>query len=183
MEEEKKKELMSKQDFIALEFLRLVSFINQTDPRSSQYGILLENIERFGAAAVMFDELWQIFASYYGNEPEIIKPEFKVVSVEEIKEEPEAEPQTEEPLVKEVPDSPMVEEPEMFETEEAPAEEAPVYAEADVKKAIGKARADGKLPKIKDWLVENWGVEGFSALPASKYGEAMEKLKAMGVEV
>ena len=177
MEEEKKKELMSKQDFIALEFLRLVSFINQTDPRSSQYGILLENIERFGAAAVMFDELWQIFASYYGNEPEIIKPEFKVVSAEEIKDEPEAE---------NVPDSPMVEEPEMFEPEEAPAEEAPVsveYAEADVKKAIGKARADGKLPKIKDWLVENWGVEGFSALPASKYGEAMEKLKAMGVAV
>ena len=181
MAEVKQNVPISKKDFIALEFLRLVTAINQTDPRSREYAQLLENIERFGAAAVMFDELWEIFASYYteqgvefdnpspvaedGKEPELIKP-FKSAPAEEVTEE----------KTEEVPDSPIPDEPEMFEE----AEET--YDPADVKKAIGKARATGAVDKIKDWLLENWGVEGFSALPATKYGEVMRKLKELGVD-
>ena len=181
--DEKRNVPISKKDFIALEFLRLTAAINQTDPRSRDYAQLLENIERFGAAATMFDDLWEIFASYYseqgiefddspvaeeGKDPDVLRP-FTVVQTDG-KAEVEAQA------------SPIPDEPEMFEEEEAPSEEAPVYDPADVKKAIGKARADGKIVKIKDWLVENFGVEGFTALPASKYGEAMEKLKALGVD-
>jgi len=182
---------IQKKDFVALELLRLTTLINQTDPRTAEYGRLLENIERFACAATMFDDLWSIFSAYYddqgmkfnndspvadeGKGPEVIKP-FQVVTAEE---------HADEAPVSEEPDSPIPEEPEMFEPvkEEPKAEEAPAYDAAAVKKAIGKARADGKLTKIKDWLMENFGVEGFSALPTAKYGEAMELLKAMGVDV
>ena len=183
---------INKKDFIALEFLRLVGAINQTDPRSRDYAQLLENIERFAAAAVMFDDLWAFFASYYteqgaelddppvseaGKEPEIIYPKFS-----KVKDDEHNEPETPAPEQEEVVDTPAEAPAEVIQ-DAAPVEEAPVYDAAEVKKAIGKARADGLLPKIKDWLMENWGVEGFSALPAAKYGEAMEKLKSMGVVV
>ena len=50
-----------------------------------------------------------------------------------------------------------------------------------MKSAIAKARSSGKVNKISDWLKENWGVTGFPALPANKYGEVMKKLKELGV--
>ena len=170
---------MSCEDFIALEFVRLVATINQTDPRSRDYAQLLENIERFSCAATQFPDIWKLFSKYYtekgitfddpptadaGEEPEIIRPKFKKVEPEE----PEAEPDTpEEPEAE--PDTP--EEPE---TEES-------YSEAEVKSAIAKARSSGKVNKISDWLKENWGVTGFPALPANKYGEVMKKLKELEV--
>lgn len=160
---------MSCEDFIALEFVRLVATINQTDPRSRDYAQLLENIERFSCAATQFPDIWKLFAKYYtakgitfddpptadaGEEPEIIRPKFKKVEPEE----PEEEPDT----------------PEEPETEES-------YSEAEVKSAIAKARSSGKVNKISDWLKENWGVTGFPALPANKYGEVMKKLKELEV--
>lgn len=170
---------MSCEDFKALEFTRLVAMINQTDPRSRDYAQLLENIERFSCAATQFPDIWKLFAKYYtakgitfddpptadaGEEPGIIRPKFRTVEPEE----PEAEPDTsEEP--EEEPETP--EEPE---TEES-------YSEAEVKSAIAKARSSGKVNKISDWLKENWGVTGFPALPANKYGEVMKKLKELEV--
>ena len=182
---------MQVDDFIDIEFLRLVDLINKTDPRTRDYAQLVENIERFDALAVNLPGMWERFHNFYTRqgenfvgEAEIVKPEFKVVSVEEVKEEPEEE-KTEAPV-----DSPIPEEPQMFddpqpEGESKPIEpdpiEEPVYDAATVKSAIAKARADGKLVKISDWLKENWGVTGFPALPAKKYGEVMRKLKELEV--
>ena len=189
-------------DFIALEFLRLVAAINQTDPRGRDYAQLLENIERFGATATLLPDIWNLVGKYYerqgeefpnvspvaeeGEEPQYVKP-FKAASVEETAEEPE---QPEAEPVKEEPEPTPIEEKPEEKPEPAPAkpkEDAPSecaeYDAVTVKKAIGKARADGVVVKIKDFLVENWGVEGFSALPATKYGEVMEKLKELGAMV
>lgn len=171
---------MSCEDFIALEFARLVATINQTDPRGRDYAQLLENIERFSCAATQFPDIWNLFGKYYtekgitfddpptadaGEEPGIIRPKFKTV-------EPEAEPET--------PEEPEAE-PETPKEPEAEPETEVSYSEAEVKSAIAKARSSGKVNKISDWLKENWGVTGFPALPANKYGEVMKKLKELEV--
>ena len=170
---------MSVEDFIDGELLRLVSTINITPPDSREYGILLENIERFECAATNFPEIWKRFDAFYkrnglafdtppmaedGKEPEIIRP-FKVVSVEEIPDVEESAPQ----------EFTASEEEQKF---EEPEEE---YDPAVVKSAIAKARSTGKVVKISEWLKENWGVSGFTALPAKKYGEVMAKLKELEV--
>ena len=168
---------VQREDFIDIELLRLVDSIPKTDPCSSEYGRLLENIERFACAATDFSDIWDRFHSYYTrhgenfiDEAEIVKPEFKVLSVEEIEGEPEekVEEQTEAPKEEE------------SQTVEDPVEEE-TYDAATVKSAIAKARSDGKLVKISDWLKENWGVTGFPALPAKKYPEVMKKLKELEV--
>ena len=177
------------EDFIDLEFLRMIATINQTDPCTREYAQLMENIERFACAASDFPSYWDRFDQYYTRhgenflgEENVVKPEFKVVSVEEVKDE-EPTP-VEEKTEEDVPDSPIPEELEMFE-ESKPIEpdpvEEPVYDAATVKSAIAKARADGKLVKISDWLNTNWGVTGFPALPAKKYGEVMKKLAELEV--
>lgn len=168
------------EDFIALEYARLVATVNQTDPRSREYGLLLENIERFSAAAMQFPDIWKLFEKYYtekgvtfedsptaeeGKEPEIIHPKFKPAAIEPVAVEPVEE---EEPVA----EDPVPEEPEV--------EEEPVSGDV-VKSAIAKARSSGKVTKISDWLKENWGVSSFSALPAKKYGEVMAKLKELEV--
>ena len=163
---------MTCEDFIALQTLRMIKAIPETDPTTNQFAYLLENIERFGAAATGFADIWKWMDSYFdvkeGKQP-VVK-QFSVVSVEETPDEPEEEP-TEEPA------------PDDEASKFGEPAECAAYDAATVKKAIGKARADGKLDKISAWLMENFGVDGFNALPATKYGEAMAKLKDMGVEV
>lgn len=172
---------MQAEEFITLELLRLVAAINQTDPRGRDYAQLLENIERFECAAMSLPEIWERFHKYYtdqgvkfdtppvaedGKEPEIIRPEFKPVKVEE---------QTEETVDEEQTPAPVSEEEQKS---EEPEEE---YDPAVVKSAIAKARSTGKVVKIAEWLKENWGVSGFTALPAKKYPEVMAKLKELEV--
>ena len=187
-------------DFIALEFLRLVAAINQTDPRGRDYAQLLENIERFGATATLLPDIWNLVGKYYerqgesfpdvppvaedGKEPELIKP-FPSAPVEETPaEEEKPAPKPKKKKAKpEVAEEPQAE-PEVAEEPQAePEPEAPAYDAVTVKQLIGKARADGKLDSIKGWLVKEFGVEGFAALPAARYGEAVEKLKTLGVKV
>ena len=182
--EEKKIVPMTCDDFMALELLRLVSTINTVKPESREYAQLLENLERFGATCTILPDIWKVFEKYYhANGVATAESEQGEPEIVEFKPKVPAEVVAEEAPVSEEPDSPIPDEEPMFDEPKEEPEEAPEYDATEVKKAIGKARADGKLPKIKDWLVENFGVEGFTALPASKYGEAMEKLKALGVEV
>ena len=173
---------MQAEEFITLELLRLVATINQTDPRGRDYAQLLENIERFECAAMSLPEIWERFHKYYtdqgvkfdappaaedGKEPEIIRPKF--VKVEEpVEEQPEV-------VVEEQTPAPV---PEEEQKSEEPEEE---YDPAVVKSAIAKARSTGKVVKIAEWLKENWGVSGFTALPAKKYPEVMAKLKELEV--
>ena len=181
MTEEKMNVPVSVDDFIALELLRLVSTINRVPPESREYAQLMENVERFGALATLLPDIWQIFSKYYAGksapvdstEPEIV--EFKPkVDIPVATEEAQVSEATE-------PDSPIPEDEPMF--DEEPQEEAPAYDAPTVKKALSKARSEDKVPKIAEWLKENFDVEGFSAIPASRYGELMDKLKALGVSV
>lgn len=200
MDDEKKVLPISVDDFIALEFARLVYAINQTDPRGRDYAQLLENIDRFAATAYNLPEIWDRVVACYerqgkefpktspmaedGKEPELIKP-FPAAPVEETPaEEEKPAPKPKKKKAKpEVAEEPQAE-PEAAEEPQAETEqEAPVYDAVTVKQLIGRARADGKLDSIKGWLVKEFGVEGFAALPATRYGEAVEKLKTLGVKV
>ena len=136
------------------ELNRLVRLIPQTDPTTHAYGMLLESIERYGAMLGNVD--WIL------NLPD---------------------PRTKQPEI--VQFNPPVAEDEKFD-EPAPVEEeqveevAPSYTADEVRKAIQKARMDGKISSAKGWIQENFGADGFSALPASKYNAVMEKLKELG---
>ena len=178
MDEEKNLIPMSVDDFMAMELLRLVGTINTVNPASRDYAQLLENIERFGGTCTLLPDIWRVFSKYYEKQdtgkieenPDIV--EFKPKVPVEVTEKVTAE----EAQVSEVPDSPIPEEEPMF-------EEAPMYDAATVKKALSKARSEDKVSKIAEWLKENFDVEGFSAIPATRYGELMDKLKALGVSV
>jgi len=182
MDNENKYVPMSCDDFMALELLRLVSSINRVAPESRDYAQLLENIERFGATCTMLPDIWKIFSKYYESQG-IVFDDSQIPK--------EAEPEIVEfkpkvPVEVEAEQAQTSEENKTEKAEDEPKQEsndATEYDAAEVKKALAKARADGKLPKIKEWLVQNFGVEGFSALPASRYGEVVDKLKEMGVAV
>ena len=44
-----------------------------------------------------------------------------------------------------------------------------------------KARAEKKIGSIKEWISENFGVEGFSAIPAKQYPQVVANLAEIGV--
>ena len=149
-------EVLNISEFSWKEFQRLVGMIPQTDPTTSSYGTLLESIERYSAAYKFID--WVLSLS--------------------------ANPPEEEPAPDNIiPFNPPVAEEEKFE-DPAPVEEPAVddgekYEAAVVRKAIQDARMQGKLASAKSWIMENWGVDGFNAIPAAKYGEVMDKLKEL----
>ena len=173
---------MTAEEFTSLEAFRLIAELNQTSPATPQYGLIMENIERFSALAMTFPDIWRMFNENVDAPEKRDPPKFEVITGEEpaADEEPEEKP-VRKPRAsrakKPKEEEPPVQEEEPEEDVEAPASE---YSEADVKKALGKARASGAVPKIKEFLVQYWGVDGFPALPASKYGEVMEKLHKLG---
>lgn len=154
-------QVLDSTEFSWKELKRLIDLIPQTDPTTHAYGILLESIERYGAIMKFVD--WFLSVKIQKPEPKLESSEdgiiqFPVsVSEEEKFEEPEPTPEPE---------------PEEDETE---------YDPAVVKSLITKARAEKKIPSAKAWIQENWGVDGFSAIPASKYPQVMAKLKELGV--
>ena len=140
------------------ELKRLIDLIPQTDPRSREYGELLQSIERFLYFA-------NVIAEIQGVLGEDVTP--MIGQPKEI-----------------IPFDPPTSEEEKFteQIEEAPAAPAEDIDPAKVKSLVTKARSEKKISSVKDWLQENWGVDGFSAVPAAKYPEVMAKLKEMGVE-
>ena len=145
-------------EFSWAEFHRLIGKIPETDPTTSAYGTLLESIERYGAIYKFVD--WAL------NVP-VQNP----VVVEE-----------------ETPDNiiqftPPTSEAEKFEeqTEETPDEPVEEYDGAMVKSLVAKARLEKKIASVKSWISENFGVDGFTAIPAAKYPEVVAKLAELGV--
>lgn len=148
------------------EFKRLVHLIPETDPRSNEYGTLLMSIERFLYFANVIAEIQGVLGedvtSMITQPTEIVQFNPPVAEDEKF-EEPE----------------PVVQDPAPVVEEETKVEEFK-YEMADVKKAVQKARMDGKISSAKEWIKENFDVDGFSAIPASRYGEVMQKLKELG---
>lgn len=152
--------------FNMAEFKRLVHLIPETDPRSNEYGTLLMSIERFLYFANVIAEIQGVLGedvtSMITQPTEIVQFNPPVAEDEKF-EEPE----------------PVVQDPAPVVEEETKVEEFE-YEMADVKKAVQKARMDGKISSAKEWIKENFDVDGFSAIPASRYGEVMQKLKELG---
>ena len=148
------------------EFKRLVHLIPETDPRSNEYGTLLMSIERFLYFANVIAEIQGVLGedvtSMITQPTEIVQFNHPVAEDEKF-DEPE----------------PVVQDPAPVVEEETKVEKSK-YEMADVKKAVQKARMDGKISSAKEWIKENFDVDGFSAIPASRYGEVMQKLKELG---
>lgn len=142
--------------FNKAELKRIIDLIPQTDPRSREYAQLLECIERF---------------IYFAN---VIASAQEFINKDEL---PRPRP-TDIPESNIIPFNPPVKEEEKFEEDEPANEET--YDPAVVKKAIQDARMAGKISSAKEWIRDNFSVDGFSAIPASRYGEVMSKLKELG---
>jgi len=142
-------------EFSWAEFHRLIGKIPETDPTTSAYGTLLESIERYGAIYKFVD--WAL------NVP-VQNP----VVVEE---------ETPDNIIQFTP--PVVQEAEQ--TEEVPDEPTEELDPATVKSLVAKARSEKKIASVKSWIQENFGVDGFTAIPAARYPEVMAKLKELGV--
>lgn len=152
--------------FNKAELKRIIDLIPQTDPRSREYAQLLECIERY---------------IYFAN---VIAAAQEFIEKDEL------------PVPQVVPEivqfNPPVAEDEKFEApddqshsiaqkaEEMMREKVAEYDAATVKKALQDARMAGKIGSAKDWIRENFGADGFQALPAKHYGAVMAKLKELG---
>lgn len=145
------------------EMNRILGVLRETDPRSRDYVQVLDSFERFlyfGNVIAAAQDL------IYGmQDPPPYGVGVKAPEPDNI-----------------IPFSPPIAEEEKF--QEA-IEETPEPAEeidpAVVKSLITKARSEKKISSVKDWLQANWGVDGFSAVPAAKYPEVLAKLKEIGV--
>jgi hypothetical protein len=85
------------------------------------------------------------------------------------------------PVMEEVTESDKFDDPNPTDTVEE--EDDTVYESTTVKNALGKAKKDGLILSLADWIKENIGVQGFNAIPAAQYGKVMRLLREMGVDV
>lgn len=134
------------------ELKRITDLIHQTDPRSREYAQLLECIERFIYFANVVAAA-QDFAENGNGTHDLVQFTPPTSEAEKFPEQIEEEP-------------------------DEPTEE---YDPAEVKKLITRARAEKKIDSVKDWILTNCGVEGFSAIPAKMYPDVVAKLKELGV--
>ena len=139
--------------FNKAELKRIIDLIPQTDPRSREYAQLLECIERF---------------IYFAN---------VIASAQDFIDKGE-QPR---PLPTDIPESNIIQfTPPTAEEEKFPEQiEEETYDPAVVKKALQDARMAGKIGSAKEWIRENFGADGFQALPAKHYGAVMAKLKEL----
>ena len=139
--------------FNKAELKRIIDLIPQTDPRSREYAQLLECIERF-----------IYFANVIASAQDFIDKGEQPV-----------------PLPTDIPESNIIQfAPPTAEEEKFPEQiEEETYDPAVVKKALQDARMAGKIGSAKEWIRENFGADGFQALPAKHYGAVMAKLKEL----
>lgn len=148
------------------EINRILGVLRETDPRSRDYVQVLDSFERFlyfGNVIAAAQDL------IYGMQD----PPPYGVGIKE----PEPD--------NIIPFSPPVEEEDKFETvepeEEDEEESAPEFDSAVVKSRLTRARAEGKIDKIRPWMEENFGASGFSEIQASQYPKVMSLLDELGV--
>lgn len=150
------------------EINRILGVLRETDPRSRDYVQVLDSFERFlyfGNVIAAAQDL------IYGMQD----PPPYGVGIKE----PEPD--------NIIPFSPPVEEEDKFETvepeedDEVEEEPAHYFDPAVVKSRLTRARAEGKIDKIRPWMEENFGASGFSEIQASQYPKVMSLLDELGV--
>lgn len=162
-------------DFEKKEMNRLVHLIPETDPRTSQYSQLLVSIEQFLAITGTVNS---ILNEYYFAEDPYVEKNTEPNKENSIIEFPKKVDPA--PVMEEITESDKFDDPNPTDTEE---EDDTVYESTTVKNALGKAKKDGLILSLADWIEENIGVKGFNAIPAAQYGKVMRLLREMGVDV
>ena len=140
--------------------------IPQTDPTSMEYGTLLQSIERY---------------VYFANIVAAIQDLIDGVPVYE-----KEMPTNPDNIIQFAPPTGEADKFEEQVTTDKIADEGITYDDvaldpAVVKSMITKARAEKKIGSIKEWINTNFGVDGFSAIPAKQYPQVMAKLSELGV--
>ena len=132
------------------EFKRIVTTLTQTDPASSEYTQVLHNFECLDAIGSSIDEF------------------LKTADMcnEDCADCPIPECDTDMKVV----DFP----PPVPEAHEPPPDPEPEYTQAEVRAKLAEARRLGVNVAA---IVRDFGVENFTAIPATKYGELLERVK------
>lgn len=158
--------------FTKSELIRAAELLKETDPRSSEYHVLLRSIEYLDSMGQTLDEIAGLDPNEDSAETEsaresedtgAIKAPSNVVpfTAAEYPVATEDEPPEDPPQTVAPPES------------SAPPAEEKTYTSAQVRKALVDARSKGTDVKA---LLAEVGADNFQAVPASKYGTIMKKL-------
>ena len=149
------------------EMNRILGVLRETDPRSRDYVQVLDSFERF----LYFGNVIAAAQDLISGTRELPRCDIPSVAQDNI-----------------IPFSPPVEEEEKFEAvepeeddDEVEEEPVPEFDSAVVKSRLTRARAEGKIDKIRPWMEENFGASGFSEIQASQYPKVMSLLDELGV--
>lgn len=162
------------------ELVRAAELLKETDPRSSEYHVLLRSIEYLDSMGAALDEIaelidWEIAMEQTPAEPagdgSAIKARPGKGELTPFPGKKEPVPQPAEPLPEPTPITDPVEPP--VETE---AEPEPTYSAAQVRKALVDARSKGADIKA---VLAKVGADNFQGVPAAKYGTIMKELEVV----
>ena len=161
------------------ELVRAAELLKETDPRSSEYHVLLRSIEYLDSMGATLDEIaelidWEIameFPPVAAGESSAIKARPGKGELTPFPGKKEPVPQPAEPLPEPTPITDP--QPEPVETE---AEPEPTYSAAQVRKALVDARSKGVDIKA---VLAKVGADNFQGVPASKYGIIMKELEVV----
>lgn len=162
------------------ELVRAAELLKETDPRSSEYHVLLRSIEYLDSMGKTLDDIaelidWEIAEMVYcgieadaAGESSAIKARKPIDNLTPFpgKKEPVPEPAEPAPL----PEPTPITDPQ---PEPAETEAEPTYSAAQVRKALVDARSKGVDIKA---VLAKVGADNFQGVPASKYGSIMKEL-------
>lgn len=183
-------------EFTKSELIRCAELLPQTDPRTSEYHVLLRSIEYLDAMGATIDEIAELTTADMvcdglSNGVEMAraaaalkakldaerKPERAEENgankgrVVELKPVPKAEIEKPEPAEK---SEDLVLEPQPVPiTDPVPAPQARTYTSAEVRRALVDARNAGTDVRA---LMAEFGAESFGGVPASRYADLMKRL-------
>lgn len=155
---------------------RMVIQLKETDPTSVEYGHLLDNMEHLVYADWM-EDVEKVVGDVYDAPPMRL---MAAIASARLEEERKSEPVDEghEPHEQDVP--PWESADAAPDVASAPApeeaeEEHKEYEPSEVRTALVAARRKGT--NVTELLKEMFGVDNFTAVPASRYWELMERLE------
>ena len=156
------------QSFVAAEMTRMVIRQSELDPASYDYKQLMENLSILAGSAEAYEDIEQYLSMAAKGIVSIdIYPEGKMEA-----EAPKSEPGDTTCQIT----APVKEpDPEPAPKADPPADLGKTYEMTDVRAALVDARRKGV--NVTE-LLKEFGVENFSAFPAGRYGELMQRLGA-----
>lgn len=162
------------------EFSRLFNLLTETDPRGAGYGTLLLNFERLDSIGPTINEFLCLVPQNYNAPQEMCNEDctdcYNCASSEAETEHESKEAEAEDKVV-EFPTP--VPEPHPTETEVEQTDEKPSLTQAEVRSKLAEARRNGVNVAA---LIKEFGVDNFSALPATRYSDLLDRLDNAGME-